>query len=344
MKTILVTGGAGFIGSNFVRMMLEQERYRIINLDALTYAGSKDNLDGVMTHRNHIFIHGDICDRALVKEIFEKYEIDGVINFAAESHVDRSINRAEEFIRTNIMGTLVLLEEAKTHWKTEPNNPYSRQYKEGVRFLQISTDEVYGSLGESGVFTEESPLLPNSPYAASKTSADLMVRAFYHTHGMPVLITRCSNNYGKYQFPEKLIPFMVLQALQKKPLTVYGDGKQVRDWIHVDDHCDAVLTVFERGKIGEVYNIGGNNEKTNLQIVKRILQHLEMDESLICHVADRPGGDFRYAMDNAKITAELGWSPIRSFEEGLKDTVAWYRQNDEWLTRRKDRICQNYRK
>lgn len=344
MKTILVTGGAGFIGSNFIHKILAERKYRIINLDALTYAGSLENLKEAQSHLNYSFVQGDICDKELVCQLFEKYDVQGVINFAAESHVDRSIDSAEEFIRTNIMGTHNLLEVAKKHWKLDPDNKYSREYKKGVCYLQISTDEVYGSLGESGVFTENSPLLPNSPYSASKTGADLMVRAYYETHGLPALITRCSNNYGRYQFPEKLIPLMVYNAMQDKPLTVYGDGKQVRDWIHVEDHCDAIITVFEKGKIGEIYNVGGNNEKTNLEIVEAILERLNKPRSLICHVADRPGGDFRYAMDNTKITTELGWTPKRVFEEGILETIDWYQQNSDWLNARKDILCQNYRK
>ncbi len=289
MKKILVTGGAGFIGSNFIRYMLNKyEDYKIINLDLLTYAGNLENLKDVEDNPNYEFIKGDIADRGLVNALFEKYNFDYVINFAAESHVDRSIEDPGIFVKTNIMGTQVLLDAAK---------------KYGVeKYLQVSTDEVYGALGPTGMFTEKTPLAPNSPYSASKASADLLVRAYYKTFGLPVNITRCSNNYGPYQFPEKLIPLMIANALEDKNLPVYGDGLQVRDWLHVKDHCSAIDTVLHKGKIGEVYNVGGNNEKKNIEIVKLILEKLGKPESLIKYVKDRPGHDRRYAIDNTKIT------------------------------------------
>lgn len=324
MKTVLVTGGAGFIGSNFVHYMLERYDYKIINLDLLTYAGNLKNLEGVENYPNYTFVHGDIRDRALLEQLFREYEIDTVINFAAESHVDRSIDEPEVFLTTNIMGTQALLDTAKRYWNLEPDNRYSRVYKEGTKFIQISTDEVYGSLGETGLFTEETPLAPNSPYSASKTSADLMVRAYYETYGMPVNITRCSNNYGPYQHTEKLIPLMITNCKANKKLPLYGDGMQVRDWLYVEDHCSAIDIVLHKGKIGEVYNIGGNNEKANIEIVKLIINSLGKTEDLICHVADRPGHDRRYAIDNTKITTEFGWKPKYTFEEGIEKTINWY--------------------
>lgn len=325
MKTVLVTGGAGFIGSNFIHYMLERYDYKIINLDLLTYAGNLKNLEGVENHPNYTFVHGDIRDRALLEQLFREYEIDTVINFAAESHVDRSIDEPEVFLTTNIMGTQALLDTAKRYWNLEPDNRYSRAYKEGTKFIQISTDEVYGSLGETGLFTEETPLAPNSPYSASKASADLMVRAYYETYGMPINITRCSNNYGPYQHTEKLIPLMITNCKDNKKLPVYGDGMQVRDWLYVEDHCSAIDTIVHKGKIGEVYNIGGNNEKANIDIVKLILDRLHKSEELIEYVADRPGHDRRYAIDNSKITRELGWQPKYTFEEGIEKTINWYK-------------------
>ncbi len=324
MKTVLVTGGAGFIGSNFIHYMLERYDYKIINLDLLTYAGNLKNLEGIENHPNYTFVHGDIRDRALLEQLFREYEIDTVINFAAESHVDRSIDEPEVFLRTNIMGTQALLDTAKRHWNVEPDNRYSRDYKEGTKFIQISTDEVYGTLGEKGLFTEETPLAPNSPYSASKTSADLIVRAYYETYGMPVNITRCSNNYGPYQHIEKLIPLVITNCMQDKKVPVYGDGMQIRDWLYVEDHCSAIDTVLHKGTLGEVYNIGGNNEKTNIEIVKLIINSLGKTEELIGHVADRPGHDRRYAIDNTKITTEFGWKPKYTFEEGIEKTIDWY--------------------
>lgn len=324
MKHILVTGGAGFIGSNFIEYMLAKYPYKIINLDLLTYAGNLDNLKKVEGHPRYTFIKGDIRDKAILEHLFKAYSIDTVINFAAESHVDRSIDDPTVFLTTNVMGTQALLDTAKKYWKLEPNNRYSKTYKEGVKFIQISTDEVYGTLGPMGFFTEETPLAPNSPYSASKASGDLIVRAYYETYGMPINITRCSNNYGPYQHTEKLIPLMITHCKADKRLPVYGDGMQVRDWLYVEDHCSAIDTVLHKGKIGEVYNIGGNNEKTNIDIVKLILNVFNKSEVLIEYVADRPGHDRRYAIDNTKITSELGWQPKYSFEEGISFTIKWY--------------------
>jgi len=316
LSKILVTGGCGFIGSNFIRYALKNSDYEIVNLDKLTYAGNLKNLVDVQNDPRYKFYKGDICNFELVSFIIEKENVDSIINFAAESHVDRSILSSQEFIRTNVTGTNVLLEVTRLY-----------QLK---KFLQISTDEVYGSLGPEGKFTEETPLSPNSPYSASKASADLLVKAFHHTYGVPALITRCSNNYGPYQFPEKLIPLMIINALNNKPLPVYGDGMNVRDWIYVEDHCEAILKVFEKGRIGEVYNIGAENEKPNIEIVKLILKELGKDESLITYVKDRPGHDRRYAIDATKIKTELGWKPSHTFETAIKETINWYIQNQSW--------------
>lgn len=315
---ILVTGGAGFIGSNFVRYMLDKyEDYEIVNLDALTYCGNLENLSGIEDNPNYTFVKGDITDKKLVNEITS--DIDYIINFAAESHVDRSIEDPKIFIKSNILGTQVLLDAAK---------------KYGIqKYLQISTDEVYGTLGETGYFTEETPLAPNSPYSASKAGADLMVRAYNETFDLPMNITRCSNNYGPYQFPEKLIPLMISNALENKFLPVYGDGLNVRDWLHVYDHCTAIDLVLHNGKDGEVYNIGGNNEKKNIEIVKLILENLKKDESLIEYVTDRLGHDRRYAIDSTKIQKELGWKPKYTFETGISETIQWYLDNREWWER-----------
>ncbi len=332
MKTILVTGGAGFIGSNFVKLMLHRHSdYKIINIDALTYAGNLENLKDVSDNANYTFIKVDIRNRVKIEEIFNTYEIDTVVNFAAESHVDRSIVEPEIFLTTNIMGTQVLLDVAKKHWKINPNDKYCKEYKEGVKFLQISTDEVYGALGETGMFVETMPLMPNSPYSASKASADMIVRAYHETFGMPINITRCSNNYGPYQFPEKLIPLMINNCLKEENLPVYGDGMQIRDWLHVSDHCVAIDTVLHNGVIGEVYNVGGNNEKANIEIVKLIIKTIGKSESLIKYVKDRPGHDRRYAIDNTKITTQLGWKPQYTFEQGMKETIEWYLNNTEWI-------------
>ena len=332
MKTILVTGGAGFIGSNFVKLMIgRHSEYRIINVDALTYAGNLENLKDIDNKENYIFVKADIRDRKMIEEIFKTYDIDSVVNFAAESHVDRSIEEPEVFLTTNVIGTQTLLDVAKKYWKINPDDKYCKEYKEGVKFLQVSTDEVYGALGETGMFVETMPLMPNSPYSASKASADMVVRAYSETFGMPVNITRCSNNYGPYQFPEKLIPLMINNCLNEKDLPVYGDGMQVRDWLHVSDHCDAIDTVLHKGKDGEVYNIGGNNEKANIEIVNLIIDTLGKSEDLIKYVKDRPGHDRRYAIDNSKITRELGWKPAYTFEQGMKETIQWNLDNTEWI-------------
>ncbi len=320
MQTILVTGGAGFIGSNFVRHMLESHaQYPIVNFDKLTYAGNLENLEGCENNRSYHFIKGDISDRALVGSTVKEYGIDTVVNFAAESHVDRSIRGPSIFIETNVSGTNVLLEVAKD---------------EGIeRFIQISTDEVYGSLGPTGKFSESTPLHPNSPYAASKAAADLLAMAYHHTFGLPVVITRCSNNYGPYQFPEKLIPLMIASALDNKSLPVYGDGQNVRDWLHVRDHCRAIDEVVHKGKAGEVYNIGGNNEWKNIDLVKLLLKKLGKSEKLITFVRDRPGHDKRYAIDSSKIQQDLGWKPGYTFEEGVSETVDWYLSHQSWWKR-----------
>jgi dTDP-glucose 4,6-dehydratase len=318
MRKILVTGGAGFIGSNFVRMVLsEHPDYLIVNLDKLTYAGNLENLAGFLEHPNHKFIKGDICDGQLVGKIIDQYQLDTIINFAAESHVDRSITEPKVFIETNVTGTLTLLEIARD--------------KKLERFIQISTDEVYGALGSQGKFTEQTPLAPNSPYSSSKAAADLLVKAFGHTWGVRYNITRCSNNYGPYQFPEKLIPLMINNALNNKELPVYGDGLYVRDWLYVYDHCTAIWQVLTKAPPGEVYNIGGCNEKTNMEVVGLILNRLGKPKSLVRHVTDRPGHDRRYAIDAGRIIAELGWQPSVSFEEGINKTIDWYLQNKDWL-------------
>jgi len=331
MKNILVTGGAGFIGSNFVRYMIKNYSYNIVNLDVLTYAGNLENLKEIESKNNYTFIKGDIRSRSLIEGIFIEHDIDTVVNFAAESHVDRSIVEPEIFLTTNILGTQCLLDTAKKYWKLLPDDKYNREYKEGVRFLQVSTDEVYGALGKTGKFTELTPLAPNSPYSASKASADMIVRAYNETFGMPVNITRCSNNYGPYQFPEKLIPLMINNCKNDKKLPVYGDGMQVRDWLHVEDHCAAIDTVLHEGIDGEVYNIGGNNEKANIEIVKLIINAIGKSEDLIAYVQDRPGHDRRYAIDNTKITTELGWKPKYTFEKGIAETIEWYLNSEEWL-------------
>lgn len=335
MKRVLVTGGAGFIGSNFVQYILDHQKDNVllVNLDLLTYAGNLENLQAVESDPRYRFVRGDIRDKELVEKLFTEYEFDTVVHFAAESHVDRSILEPELFLTTNIVGTQTLLDAAKRHWKLEPEDKYSREYKPGVRYLQVSTDEVYGALGKEGMFTETTPLAPNSPYSASKASADMVVRAYHETYGMPVNITRCSNNYGPYQFPEKLIPLMIHNAQTDMPLPVYGDGLQIRDWLHVKDHCAAIAAVLEKGVIGEVYNVGGNNEKANIEIVKLILKELGKPESLITHVKDRPGHDRRYAIDNTKITAQLGWKPAYTFEEGIRETIRWYLENQAWVER-----------
>ena len=316
MTTLLVTGGAGFIGSCFVRHELKKHPdYKIINLDALTYCGNIENLKDIEDNPNYTFVHGNICDKKLVRELIR--EADCVINFAAESHVDNSIKHPEIFIETNVQGTLNLLQASK---------------EIGVeKYLQVSTDEVYGTLGKTGYFYETTPLAPNSPYSASKASADMLVRAYRETYGLPTLNTRCSNNYGPYQYPEKLIPFFISQLLKGEKVPVYGDGLNVRDWLYVYDHCEAIDVVLHKGKIGEVYNIGGHNEKTNLEITHLILEAMGKDESSINYVEDRLGHDRRYAISNDKITSELGWKPSITFEEGIKLTICWYLNNQDWI-------------
>ncbi len=344
MKNILVTGGAGFIGSNFIQYILDHEQSvaLLVNLDLLTYAGNLENLQGVEKDPRYVFVKGDVRDRELVNSLFEKYDIDTVVHFAAESHVDRSIVEPELFLTTNIVGTQTLLDAAKRHWNLAPEDKHSRAYRPGVRYLQVSTDEAYGALGKTGMFMETTPLSPNSPYSASKASADLVARAYHETYGLPVNITRCSNNYGPCQFPEKLIPLMIRNALGDKPLPVYGDGLQIRDWLHVSDHCAAILTVLKTGSVGEVYNIGGNNEKANIEIVKLILAELGKPESLITHVQDRPGHDRRYAIDNTKITTQLGWKPAYTFEEGIRETIRWYLEHQDWVERVTSGAYQEY--
>lgn len=332
MTRMLVTGGAGFIGSNFVQYVLKNyPDVSLVNLDALTYAGNLANLDDIKNDSRYTFVKGDICNRSLIDELFQIYRFDTVVNFAAESHVDRSIIEPEIFLKTNIIGTQTLLDAANRAWKSEPDNKYSREYIHGVKYLQVSTDEVYGALGKTGMFTEASPLSPNSPYSASKAGADMIVRAYHETFGLPVNITRCSNNYGPYQFPEKLIPLMINNCLHDIPLPIYGDGLQIRDWIYVEDHCSAICTVLEKGVVGEVYNIGGNNEKTNIDIVKLLISSLDKSEDLIKYVHDRPGHDRRYAIDNTKITTQLGWNPVYTFEEGIQKTIKWYLAHEDWM-------------
>ena len=321
MRRILVTGGAGFIGSNFVRMVLsEHTDCFVVNLDRLTYAGNLENLAEFLNHPNHKFIKGDICDGALVEKIIEEHKVEAIINFAAESHVDRSITEAKVFLETNVAGTLTLLEAARD--------------KKLERFIQISTDEVYGALAldEDVKFTEQTPLSPNSPYSASKAAADHLVKAFGHTWAVRYNITRCSNNYGEYQFPEKMIPLMINNALNNKELPVYGDGLYVRDWLYVYDHCTAVWQVLTEASPGQIYNIGGCNEKTNLEVIDVILERLGKPKSIIKHVADRPGHDRRYAIDASKIISELNWKPSAHFEQGINKTIDWYLANQKWLS------------
>ncbi|MHC1685680.1 MAG: dTDP-glucose 4,6-dehydratase [Clostridiaceae bacterium] len=332
MKTYLVTGGAGFIGSNFVLYMLKKYNdVKIINIDKLTYAGNLENLKTVENNPNYLFIQADICDKDAIGNIFKEHDIDFVVNFAAESHVDRSIREPEVFAMTNVIGTVNLLNAAKTAWEKADG------WVEGKKYLQVSTDEVYGSLGETGFFMETTPLDPHSPYSSSKASADLMVKAYADTFKMPVNITRCSNNYGPYQFPEKLIPLVINNCLNKKPIPVYGDGLNVRDWLYVEDHCKAIDMVIRDGVLGEVYNVGGHNERTNMHIVKTIIQYVNenvdstVDESLITYVEDRKGHDKRYGIDPQKIKDELGWYPETPYEEGIKLTIKWYLDNKEWI-------------
>jgi len=334
MKTYLVTGGAGFIGSNFVHYMLKKYNdIKIINLDKLTYAGNLENLKSVENDARYTFVQGDICDKELIEKLFNENDIDYVVNFAAESHVDRSIREPEVFVHTNVLGTVTLLNGAKNAWETEYG------FKEGKKYLQVSTDEVYGSLGETGYFTETTPINPHSPYSSSKAGADLVVKAYFDTYKMPVNITRCSNNYGPYQFPEKLIPLIINNCLNKRTLPVYGDGLNIRDWLYVEDHCKAIDMVINNGRLGEVYNIGGHNERTNIHIVKTIIKYINenvdntVTEELIKYVEDRKGHDRRYGIDPTKIKEELGWYPETVYEEGIKKTIKWYLENKEWMER-----------
>lgn len=326
MRNLLVTGGAGFIGSNFVHYMLDKyPSYKIVNLDLLTYAGNIHNLDDIKDNPQHVFVQGNITNRELVSYLIDEFEIDTIVNFAAESHVDRSILHPEVFVETNVQGTLALLHVAKM--------------KNVAKYLQVSTDEVYGTLGAEGFFTETSPLSPNSPYSASKASADMMVRAYYETYGLNVNITRCSNNYGPYQFPEKLIPLMTTNGMDGKQLPIYGDGKNIRDWLHVYDHCQAIDLVLHQGKKGEVYNVGGHNERTNNEIVHLIVEKLGLGEEAIKYVADRLGHDKRYAIDPTKIETELGWEPKYTFDTGIEETVDWYLNNEDWWRPLKERAA-----
>lgn len=332
MKIYLVTGGAGFIGSNFVLYMLNKYRdIKIINLDKLTYAGNLENLKSIENDKRYIFVQGDICNKELVSSLFKKYDVNYVVHFAAESHVDRSIREPEIFAKTNVLGTVNMLNCAKNAWETE------KGFKEGVKFLHVSTDEVYGSLAAEGFFKETTPLDPHSPYSSSKAGSDLMVKAYYDTYKMPVNITRCSNNYGSFQFPEKLIPLLINNCLKHKNLPVYGDGMNIRDWLFVEDHVKAIDRVINGGRLGEVYNVGGHNERTNIQIVKTVIFYINeyvdknVNENLIKYVEDRKGHDRRYAIAPDKIKEELGWKPETTFEVGIKKTIKWYLDNQEWM-------------
>jgi dTDP-glucose 4,6-dehydratase len=333
--TILVTGGAGFIGSNFILQQMQEDSASIVNLDTLTYAGNLHNVASIASDQRYQFVQGDIGDRGLVRQLLERHQPNAIVHFAAESHVDRSIRGPDDFIRTNVDGTFALLEETRAYWTALPD-----QQRQRFRFLHVSTDEVYGSLGpDDPPFSETTPYAPNSPYAASKASSDHLVRAYHHTYGLPTLTTNCSNNYGRFQFPEKLIPLMILNARDGKPLPVYGDGKNVRDWLYVEDHCTAIATVLRGGRPGETYNIGGWNEKPNMEIVETICDLVDeltarRDRSrreLITFVKDRPGHDRRYAMDARKIERELGWKPKETFESGIRKTVCWYLENEAWV-------------
>jgi len=336
VPTWLVTGGAGFIGGNFV-LRAVGDGIKVVNLDALTYAGNRDTLASLEGNANHVFVHGGIGDRELVAKLLAEHRPDAVVNFAAESHVDRSIDGPAAFIQTNVVGTLALLEAVRDHWKSLEGNA-----KRDFRFLHVSTDEVYGTLGDTGKFREDTPYAPNSPYSASKAASDHLVRAFHHTYGLPVLTTNCSNNYGPYHFPEKLIPLVIARALAGEALPVYGDGRQVRDWLFVADHCEAIRTVLAKGRVGETYNVGGNSEKQNIEVVKAICALLDQRrprddgkprESQIAHVADRPGHDRRYAIDASKLRDELGWEPKYTFERGIAETIDWYLDNQAWVNR-----------
>jgi len=337
MQTILVTGGAGFIGSCFVRIAVGEEDLRVVNLDKLTYAGNLDSLESLQGNHRHIFIHGDIGSRETVDALLAEHRPWAIVNFAAESHVDRSIDSPAQFVETNVLGTFHLLEAARKYWGSLP-----AEERDAFRFLHVSTDEVYGTLGPTGQFTEKTAYAPNSPYSASKASADHFVRAFHHTFGLPTLTTNCSNNYGPFQFPEKLIPLMILNAVEGKPLPVYGDGQQICDWLFVDDHCRAIRTVLGKGTPGEVYNIGGDSERANLDVIHTICDTIDRlrpelphapCRSLITRVTDRPGHDRRYAIDATKIKDHLGWQPRENFDSGMRKTIDWYLANSQWIER-----------
>mgnify|MGYP000114291942 CR=1 FL=1 len=331
MKTYLVTGAAGFIGANYLKYILAKHNdIKVVVLDALTYAGNLATIVKDIDNERCFFVKGNICDRGLVDQLFIDHKFDYIVNFAAESHVDRSIDNPQLFLQTNILGTQNLLDAARRAWVTGKDENGYPTWRKDVRFHQVSTDEVYGSLGAEGYFTEETPLCPHSPYSASKTSADLIIMAYHDTYKMPVTITRCSNNYGPYHFPEKLIPLMIANALADKPLPVYGEGLNVRDWLYVEDHCRAIDLIIHKGRVGEVYNVGGHNEMKNIDIVKIICKELGKPESLITHVTDRKGHDMRYAIDPTKIHNELGWLPETKFEDGIKKTIQWYLDNKEW--------------
>ncbi len=336
MRTWLVTGGAGFIGGNFV-LEAVRDGVKVVNLDVLTYAGNLDTLSSLDGNPNHVFVQGDIGDGDLVSRLLNEHRPEAVVNFAAESHVDRSIDGPAAFVQTNVVGTLALLEATRDHWRS-----LDEAERAAFRFLHVSTDEVYGSLGDTGLFTEETPYAPNSPYSASKAASDHLVRAFHHTYGLPVLTTNCSNNYGPYQFPEKLIPLVIAKAIAGEALPIYGDGKNVRDWLYVGDHCTAIRRVLGGGRIGETYNVGGNAEQQNIEVVKTICALLDVKrpradggryESQITYVRDRPGHDRRYAIDASRLKRELGWEPAHSFEQGIAETVDWYLGNQPWVER-----------
>ena len=349
MKTVyFVTGGCGFIGANFIQYLLNKTKPNsVVNLDKLTYAGNQKNLADFEQDPRYIFVHGDICDAELVSRLFTEYQPNYIVNFAAESHVDRSIDGPAEFIQTNIVGTSVLLQEALKYYSTLKGKESER-----FRFHHVSTDEVFGSLSESGFFTEETPYDPSSPYSASKASSDHLIRAWHRTFYLPVLISNCSNNYGPYQFPEKLIPLMILNCLEEKPLPVYGTGENIRDWLYVEDHCDAIYTILQKGTIGETYNVGGNNEIKNIQIVEEICDVLndihpagsgKSYHELITFVKDRPGHDFRYAIDASKLKKEIGWEPKESFNTGIQKTIEWYLKNEEWWKTIQENTCKQER-
>ena len=335
MKTYLITGGSGFIGSNFIHFLIENNiSGKIVNIDKLTYAGNQQNLVSIEDYHRYRFVEGDICDQKKIREILERFNPDVVVNFAAESHVDRSIDAPDEFVKTNVMGTLNLLNESN-NWLNNCDNEFKMRFK----FIHVSTDEVYGSLGKTGKFLENTPYDPSSPYSASKAGSDHLARAWFRTYDFPVIVTNCSNNYGPFQFPEKLIPLMIINAISGKNLPVYGKGLNVRDWLYVRDHCEAIQTVINKGEIGETYNIGGDNEITNIQIVKAICDILDLKipykdgssyKDLITFVEDRPGHDFRYAIDSSKIKRELGWAPKEDFESGIEKTISWYLNNKSW--------------